>query len=551
MTREVICDDGVRVGFDYLIIGNGITTNHFGIPGAAEYTMSMYTRAEALEVGTRSSAAWRSSPAHRIPTPAASQSWWSAAGATGVEMAGQLAELKTETIPSTYPELNPARVHVVLVEMAEHLLVLRRLPAPVRAARVDQARRRRSAEDRDLGSTRRPSRLQGRLLDAGDLVIWAAGVSGEPQAQRWGCRLAGQVGSRSTAICGWSGEERIFAIGDASVIVYNPLAALAQPAIQMGKWAARQIARLYRGLETETFHYRDKDTMATIGRGDAVLRDTFGLELTGVLAGSGGSRCTSFYPARRAQPGPDLDQPRFPLRRTASLERHRRRRDGDAQAAGDECQGRTAGRCIASAPRVLRQAQHGACRRGAELSVCALSLLFALLELVEGRPGRGLAGMSGGQGRNRTGDLSLFRRTLLPTELPGLESVIRKSPLTRPRRDSNPLTSAVTGRRANQLRHGALWPRVGTLPGARETIAQHIAMVESRYRSCELRTWHGWRRLLTLWLLVLSRSPSSSGLGHRPFKAAARVRTPLGTQDQTVSDQVKHLAICCKTSATV
>ena len=46
--QEVICDDGVRVPFDYLIIGTGITTNHFGIPGAAEYSMSMYTRAGAL-----------------------------------------------------------------------------------------------------------------------------------------------------------------------------------------------------------------------------------------------------------------------------------------------------------------------------------------------------------------------------------------------------------------------------------------------------------------------------------------------------------------------
>src|SRR4030095_6108828 len=48
--HEVICHDGFRAGFDYLIIGNGITTNHFGIPGAAQYTMSMYTRAEALRV---------------------------------------------------------------------------------------------------------------------------------------------------------------------------------------------------------------------------------------------------------------------------------------------------------------------------------------------------------------------------------------------------------------------------------------------------------------------------------------------------------------------
>jgi NADH dehydrogenase len=80
------------------------------------------------------------------------------------------------------------------------------------------------------------------------------------------------------------GEERIFAVGDASIIVENPLPQLAQPAIQTGKHAAKQIARLYRGLDTQTFHYFDKGTMATIGRGDAVLEMPFGLKIKGVLA---------------------------------------------------------------------------------------------------------------------------------------------------------------------------------------------------------------------------------------------------------------------------
>src|SRR5215210_31955 len=80
------------------------------------------------------------------------------------------------------------------------------------------------------------------------------------------------------------GFENVFAIGDASIIVDNPLPQLAQPAIQTGKHAARQIARLYRGLETETFSYTDKGTMATIGRGDAVLEAPIGLKLTGVIA---------------------------------------------------------------------------------------------------------------------------------------------------------------------------------------------------------------------------------------------------------------------------
>ncbi len=137
--------------------------------------------------------------------------------------------------------------------------------------------------------------------------------------------------------------------------------------------------------------------------------------------------------------------------------------------------------------------------------------------------------MGGGQGRNRTGDLSLFRRTLLPTELPGLESVIRNHRLRDPD-GLEPATSAVTGRRANQLRHGALWPRVRTLRGARETIAQHIAAAESGQQTASDQ-----ERLVTAAHAMVAgavESPSSSGLGHRPFKAAARVRIPLGIQGQ-------------------
>src|SRR3954469_14943308 len=120
--KQVLCDDGVKVGYDYLVIATGITTNHFGIPGAAKYTMSMYTRAEALRVrdtifGSLEIIAGRSDSNSSGFTVVIV-----GGGPTGVEMAGQLAELKTETIPSTYPELNPARVHVVLVEMTEHLL---------------------------------------------------------------------------------------------------------------------------------------------------------------------------------------------------------------------------------------------------------------------------------------------------------------------------------------------------------------------------------------------------------------------------------------------
>jgi NADH dehydrogenase len=294
--REVICGDGIRVGFDYLIIGTGITTNHFGIPGAAEYTMSMYTRAEALRVrdtifGSLEIIAGRSDPNTSGFTVVIV-----GGGPTGVEMAGQLAELKTMTIPSTYPELNPAHVHVVLVEMTEHLL------APFDDSLRQYALRELIKRGVDVRLKTAISEVEADRVDFKDgssmpvdLVIWAAGVSGDPQLKDWGLPIgrAGRIEiNDDTRVVG---EERIFAIGDGSVIVNNPLPQLAQPAIQMGKFAARQIARLHRSLETESFHYRDKGTMATIGRGDAVLQMPFGPKLTGVLAWIGWIVLHLFY----------------------------------------------------------------------------------------------------------------------------------------------------------------------------------------------------------------------------------------------------------------
>jgi NADH:ubiquinone reductase (H+-translocating) len=284
-TREVICSDGVRIGFDYLIIGNGITTNHFGIPGAAEYTMSMYTRAEALRVRDTIFGALEIIAGTSDPNTGAFTVVVVGGGATGVEMAGQLAELKTETIPSTYPELNPARVHVVLVEMAEHLL------APFddslrKYALRELIKRGVDVRLKTVISEVHPDRVDfkdGSSMPV-DMVIWAAGVAGDQEIRNWGLPIgrAGRIEvNPDTSVIG---QDRIFAIGDASIIVEDPLPQLAQPAIQMGKHAAKQITRLYRGLDTQKFSYHDKGTMATIGRGDAVLQMPTGLKLTGVIA---------------------------------------------------------------------------------------------------------------------------------------------------------------------------------------------------------------------------------------------------------------------------
>ena len=176
--QEVICDDGVRVPFDYLIVGNGITTNHFGIPGAAEYSMSMYTRAEALRVRDTIFGSLETIAGMSDPNTGGFTVVIVGGGPTGVEMAGQLAELKTLTIPSTYPELNPARVHVVLVEMAEHLL------APFDDSLRKYALRELIKRGVDVRLKTALSAVHADRVDFKDgssmpvdLVVWAAGVA--------------------------------------------------------------------------------------------------------------------------------------------------------------------------------------------------------------------------------------------------------------------------------------------------------------------------------------------------------------------------------------
>jgi NADH dehydrogenase len=80
------------------------------------------------------------------------------------------------------------------------------------------------------------------------------------------------------------GQDRIFAIGDIAFVEDAPVPQLAQPAIQMGRHAARQIARLVAGQPTEPFSYHDTGIMATIGRRSAVVQLPQGLRIRGTLA---------------------------------------------------------------------------------------------------------------------------------------------------------------------------------------------------------------------------------------------------------------------------
>jgi NADH dehydrogenase len=117
-----------------------------------------------------------------------------------------------------------------------------------------------------------------------DVTVWAAGVSAPAGLSHWGLpqgqggRIEVEPDLRIT------GQDRIFATGDIALIEDQPLPQVAQPAIQTGRHAGKQIARLIDGQPTQPFHYRDKGIMATIGRRSAVVELPHGVRIHGTLA---------------------------------------------------------------------------------------------------------------------------------------------------------------------------------------------------------------------------------------------------------------------------
>ena len=213
--QEVICDDGIRIGFDYLIIGNGITTNHFGIPGAAEYTMSMYTRAEALRVRDTIFGSLEIIARHVRSEHARlhrGHCWWrpnrggdgrSAGRAQDRDHAVDLSRAQSGASPCgagrdgrhLLAPFDDSLRRYALQELIKRGVDVRLKTAisEVEADRVDFK--------------------DGSSMPV-DLVIWAAGVSGDPQIRDWGIPIgrAGRIEvNEDTRVIG---EERIFAIGD-------------------------------------------------------------------------------------------------------------------------------------------------------------------------------------------------------------------------------------------------------------------------------------------------------------------------------------------------
>jgi NADH dehydrogenase len=280
--KQVTLATGPPLTYDYLVITNGVTANYFGVPGAEDHAFALYTRNEALRLRDRM---WsRLEQAATVASDGALTMVVVGGGATGVEMAGSLGEMREQLIAKAYPELDTSRTKIVLVEMGEHLLA----PFSPRLQRyTENALRKRGVELR-LNTVVKEVREDAVVVDDGEVIpsavtVWASGIKAPDVVSTWG--LPQGKGGRILvdADLRVQGFDEVFAAGDIA-LTPDALPQLAQPALQGGKHVAKQLHHLVAGEPTTPFSYFDKGIMATIGRSAAVAQLPYKISFTGFIA---------------------------------------------------------------------------------------------------------------------------------------------------------------------------------------------------------------------------------------------------------------------------
>jgi NADH dehydrogenase len=288
--RKVSFDGIAPITYDYLVFGLGAEVNFFGTEGAAEHAFPMYTLPHAVRLKDHLLERWEA--ADRDPSiveDGALNVVVVGGGPTGVETAGAVAELYRADFAKDYKSIPQEQARVILVEAGPQLFAmfkpkLREYAAKALAERTVQVMT--GALVASLSPTR-VTLKSGEELKAHTLV-WGAGLQGNPLVQSLGLELqrGNRIGVRPDLTL--PDHPEVFVLGDVAAIVDEKteqvLPQLGSVALQSGEHAGETIAHRIAGKKTKPFKYRDKGTMATIGRGAAVVQMLGGRTLTGKKA---------------------------------------------------------------------------------------------------------------------------------------------------------------------------------------------------------------------------------------------------------------------------
>ena len=285
--RSLQTDQG-PMQYDYLVIGAGSITNFFGLDSVQHHAFDLKELADAVKLRNHILTAFER--AVNEPDPARKRALMTfvivGGGPTGVEFAGALIELVHFVLSRDYPELSIHSARVVLVEATDTLLAA--MPEKLRIYTLKKLRSMSvevllNARVVDAG----PERviLHDGAVIPGHTLFWSAGVKAAPIAALLGTPL--KVGGRIPVEPDLSvpGHPEVFVIGDMAHLEQDSsvLPMSAPVAMQMGMYAGKKILAIEGGKPLPPFRYRDKGSMATIGRSAAVAT-SFGFDFQGFLA---------------------------------------------------------------------------------------------------------------------------------------------------------------------------------------------------------------------------------------------------------------------------
>jgi len=280
--KKVYLRDG-ELGYETLVVATGASHHYFGNDQWADKAPGLKTIEDALEIRKRVLSAFEA--AERETDPIKRQAWLTfvivGAGPTGVELAGALAELAHSTLKDDFTHFDPKEAKIYLLEGADRVLppyppelsakaeaALTNLGVIVRSQTLVTA----IADDRvTLRQDGQNGAIQART------VLWAAGMKaselGQILARQTGVQLdrAGRVKVDPDLTI--PGYPDIFVIGDLAHLASKdgiPLPGVAPVAMQQGKYVADLIKMRLAGLSLPPFRYRDKGSLAVVGRNAAV-----------------------------------------------------------------------------------------------------------------------------------------------------------------------------------------------------------------------------------------------------------------------------------------
>ncbi len=269
------------LGYDVLAVAAGSRYSYFGHDDWAPFAPELKTLDGALDLRGRILLAFESA---EVETDAAARDAWLTfvvvgAGPTGVEMAGQIAELARDVLPKEYREVDTRRARVLLVEAGDRVLSAF---TPRLSASAERQLRSLGVTPL-LGSMVTGIDADGVTLASGERIasrtkVWAAGVAASPLAALLGeTDRAGRVVVEPDLTV--PGHPEVLAFGDMVSVRGQDLHGVAPVAMQEG----RHVAKSIRDGTRTPFHYVDKGELATIGRLRAV-GSVKGIPLTGFVA---------------------------------------------------------------------------------------------------------------------------------------------------------------------------------------------------------------------------------------------------------------------------